>query len=270
VPPAKPGKSKKAKPKEAIPERLADNGREPSWSPDGHTVTFASGGGIHATPANYSWVSYVVREEALDAYPSWSPDSSQIVFRTYGLGGFGLDLMNPDGTNRQHLTIDEATDDHPVFGRDGQRIFFISNRATGPASQVYQIFSMNRDGTDIVQLTNHPSGARNPSTRLARTAPIGENDNYTMKLKRGKKPAAPLLIKTPGVLANDVPLDGRPLTVELAYSPVSGSVILNPDGSFSYTPPVLGMALPNDNFAYRVSDGVTRSGMTIVRIWFKK
>jgi tricorn protease-like protein len=113
--------------------------------------------------------------------------------------------MSADGMNRQHLTSGEATDDHPVFSRDGQRIFFISNRATGPASQIYQVFSMNRDGTDTIQLTNHVSGARNPSTRLVRTAPLGENDNYSMKLKRGKKPSAPLVVKAPGVLANDVP-----------------------------------------------------------------
>ena len=39
-----------------------------------------------------------------------------------------------------------------------------------------------------------------------------------------------------GVLTNDTDIDGDPLTAVLVSGPANGTVILNPDGSFSYQP----------------------------------
>ncbi|HVK11128.1 MAG TPA: tandem-95 repeat protein [Gemmataceae bacterium] len=56
-----------------------------------------------------------------------------------------------------------------------------------------------------------------------------------------------------GVLANDGDPDGDALTAELVSGPANGSLTLNPDGSFAYTPN------PNfsgtDTFTYRAFDG---------------
>ncbi|MFW9884137.1 MAG: Ig-like domain-containing protein, partial [Candidatus Thorarchaeota archaeon] len=56
-----------------------------------------------------------------------------------------------------------------------------------------------------------------------------------------------------GVLANDYDGDGDSLTLQLISNPSHGSLLLNPDGSFTYTPD------PNwngmDLFIYEISDG---------------
>ena len=73
-----------------------------------------------------------------------------------------------------------------------------------------------------------------------------------------------LTVPAPGVLANDVDPDGDPLTAILVTPPAHGTVTLNPDGSFVYTPN------PNysgpDSFTYRASDGTSQSGDTTVLI----
>src|SRR5258707_300561 len=45
-----------------------------------------------------------------------------------------------------------------------------------------------------------------------------------------------LTVTVPGVLANDTDVDGDPLTAILVSSPAHGTLNLNSDGSFNYTP----------------------------------
>ena len=56
-----------------------------------------------------------------------------------------------------------------------------------------------------------------------------------------------------GVLANDSDIDGDPLSAILVSDVSNGSLTLNPDGSFTYTP------TPDwngtDSSPYRVNDG---------------
>ena len=56
-----------------------------------------------------------------------------------------------------------------------------------------------------------------------------------------------------GVLANDSDADGDALTVSLLSGPAHGTVSLNADGSFTYTPAVNYNG--GDSFTYSVSDG---------------
>ncbi|MGE2692847.1 Ig-like domain-containing protein [Mycolicibacterium pulveris] len=63
----------------------------------------------------------------------------------------------------------------------------------------------------------------------------------------------PLTIPAPGVLGNDVDADGDDLSVRLTTMPLYGTLVLNSDGSFTYTPN------PDfhgsDSFTYAASDG---------------
>src|SRR5262249_50100611 len=45
-----------------------------------------------------------------------------------------------------------------------------------------------------------------------------------------------LTVAVPGVLGNDVDPAGNPMTAVLSTNPLKGTVTLNPDGSFTYTP----------------------------------
>ena len=64
------------------------------------------------------------------------------------------------------------------------------------------------------------------------SAPVAVNDAYTA-IGGGPLvvPAAP-----GGVLDNDADADGDALTAVLVIGPSSGSLVLQPDGSFTYTP----------------------------------
>jgi hypothetical protein len=67
------------------------------------------------------------------------------------------------------------------------------------------------------------------------------------------RPAEPLAVAAPGVLGNDIELDGQPLSAALVSDPTHGQLAFNPDGSFSYTP---GADFPGtDSFVYKASDG---------------
>jgi len=68
----------------------------------------------------------------------------------------------------------------------------------------------------------------------------------------------------PGVLANDSDADGDLLTATLVQNAQHGTVNLNPDGSFVYTP-TSGFS-GNDSFSYRASDASSHSAETIVRM----
>ena len=89
-------------------------------------------------------------------------------------------------------------------------------------------------------------------------APVAGADSYSVDQ------AATLSITAPGLLANDNDLEGDSLTAVLMGGPANGSLTLNSDGSFNYTPDT-GFT-GNDSFTYRANDGQLDSGDTTVSI----
>jgi hypothetical protein len=74
-----------------------------------------------------------------------------------------------------------------------------------------------------------------------------------------------LTVAAPGVLVNDVDIEGSPLTAVLATGPAhAASFTLQPNGGFSYTP-VAGYSGP-DSFVYRSNDGSADSDPATVTI----
>ena len=71
-----------------------------------------------------------------------------------------------------------------------------------------------------------------------------------------------LNVAAPGVLGNDSDPEGGALTAEIVSGPSSGTVTLNPNGSFSYTP-AAGFG-GTDTFTYRANDGGTVSNYSNV------
>lgn len=74
----------------------------------------------------------------------------------------------------------------------------------------------------------------------------------------------PLVVAAPGLLGNDLDADGQPLTAVKLADPANGSVTLNADGGFTYTPRP-GFA-GSDSFTYQASDGSTQSGPVTVTL----
>jgi uncharacterized delta-60 repeat protein len=73
-----------------------------------------------------------------------------------------------------------------------------------------------------------------------------------------------LVVPAPGVLANDTDVDGDTLSAVLVSGPSHGSLTLNADGSFTYTPAVNFNG--TDSFTYQASDGSLQSAVTTVTI----
>lgn len=90
-------------------------------------------------------------------------------------------------------------------------------------------------------------------------APLGENDMY-----EASEDAPLTVIATSGVMGNDSDVDGDALTVMLVAPAANGTVELNADGSFTYTPS------PDfngtDAFTYQLSDGQSTSDPIVVEI----
>ncbi|MCL4266286.1 MAG: tandem-95 repeat protein [Anaerolineae bacterium] len=74
----------------------------------------------------------------------------------------------------------------------------------------------------------------------------------------------PLVVPVPGILENDHDPDGDPLSAELVLAPLNGTLSLQVDGSFIYTPTAHFHGA--DSFTYRVSDGLVYSPETAVTL----
>jgi VCBS repeat-containing protein len=94
------------------------------------------------------------------------------------------------------------------------------------------------------------------------SAPIAMNDNYTTNEDQTLR----VLDTTKGVLANDYdPDEGDVLTAKLVKQPLHGTVSLNPNGTFIYTPQANFNGY--DSFTYNATDGVLFSLPAVVRIY---
>ncbi len=90
------------------------------------------------------------------------------------------------------------------------------------------------------------------------TPPGAVPDRYIVR------PGQQFAVGGPGVLANDIELDGEAMTASLVSGPAHGQLTLDPDGSFTYTPDP---AFPGtDSFVYRASDGLIDSNQATVSL----
>jgi VCBS repeat-containing protein len=89
-------------------------------------------------------------------------------------------------------------------------------------------------------------------------APVAEDDSYTTDED------TPLVVPAPGVLGNDSDVEGDPLTAVLVSGPSHGTLTLNPNGSFTYTPAE--NFFGTDYFTYQAYDGVDYSNVATVTI----
>ena len=89
------------------------------------------------------------------------------------------------------------------------------------------------------------------SATVADTAPTAVDDTGTTPHDTA------LNIPAPGVLGNDSDADGDPLSASLRAAPAHGTVTLNANGSYKYTP-TAGYS-GNDSFTYTASDGTLSS-----------
>jgi len=132
-------------------------------------------------------------------------------------------------------------------------------------TQVQPTFTADIAGMYIVQLIVNdgqvdsvPVTVTITATNLPNHAPVAVGDGY------GVFEDAVLNVPAPGVLSNDTDADGNPLTAVQVSGPSHGALVLNADGSFTYTPAANYYGV--DSFSYKASDGVAFSNTATVNI----
>ncbi len=89
-------------------------------------------------------------------------------------------------------------------------------------------------------------------------APVAQSDNASVS-ENGS-----VTVNAPGLLGNDSDVDNDPLTAELGNDVTHGSLVLNSNGSFTYTPDQYYAG--TDSFTYRAKDASSYSIGTVVTI----
>src|SRR5712692_11221796 len=85
--------------------------------------------------------------------PAWSPDGTKIAFNRLGPHDTtnAIYLVNADGSGLQKISLPPAGDADPTWSPDGTKIAFVSGNNNA------DIFVMNADGSNRVNLTNNPA-----------------------------------------------------------------------------------------------------------------
>lgn len=130
----------------------------PSWSPDGTKVIFASVGNIYVMDVERNTLMRLPAHSGMAHAPAWSPDGTKIAFFSRRDGNCDIYLMNADGTNQQRLTK-AAEVLEPLnlsWSPDGTRIAFAVDKHR--QNVITEIFVVNADGTGLGQLAQDLSG----------------------------------------------------------------------------------------------------------------
>ena len=115
----------------------------------------------------------VTISKAMDISPVWSPDVRSIAFSSWRTGYQDLFILFPyGGPPLQNPTRGTAEKQSylPAWSPDGSKLAFTSSRDGNP-----EIYTMNRDGSDVRRVTNHPNIDSTPTwaptgTQLAFTS----------------------------------------------------------------------------------------------------
>ena len=147
-----------------------------------------------------------------------------------------------------------------LLGGPGGSFGAPTNFPTGTLPASVAVADFNADSKPDLT-TTHPT-THNVSVLLNTTvtnrAPTANPDAYSTTED------TPLTVAAPGVLANDSDPEHDPLSAVLVSGPSHGTLTLNPDGSFTYTPATNHTG--SDSFTYQASDGTLTSELATVTL----
>jgi len=152
------------------------NEYQPTWAPSGDRIAYVGDvpGVIFTeqpdilvmdTDPGTAAVTNLTQSDASEIDPSWSPDGARIAFAGVRDGGWEIVAIDPDGANELVLTGDafDGNDRAPDWSPDGSMVAFMKESQVGGCCEPWEIWAVNRDGTNMRQLTHLPCFNRDPS-----------------------------------------------------------------------------------------------------------
>jgi VCBS repeat-containing protein len=168
---------------------------------------------------------------------------------TVGAPGVLWNATDPDGDPLTAVLVSGPSHGSLTLNADGSFTYNPNTNYFGMDSFTHKSNDGNLD-SNVVTVEITVSG--NPD------APVAVNDS------RSTIQDTPLTVAAPGVLGNDANPDGNPLMTMLVSGTSHGSLTLNADGSFAYTPEAGYFGW--DSFTYKANDGTADSNVAAVSI----
>jgi VCBS repeat-containing protein len=220
-------------------------------------------GGIDLEPPEQAH-TITLNVTAVNDPPSFTKGPDKIVHEGAGAQTFANWATNisagPPNETGQTLTFQ-------VVGNTNTALFSIQPQVSSTGTLTFTPAS-NTTGSATITINLHDNGGTANGgqdtsgsqtftiTLIVNHAPTGLNDSYVTD-----KNATLTVSAGSGVLANDSDVDGDTLTAQLIQGPGHGSLSLNSNGSFVYTPSA--NYYGNDSFTYRPFDGSITSASDI-------
>ena len=134
---------------------------EPSWSPDGAQIAFASRrdgrSHIYAMSADGSGTRQLTSGKHEDTAPAWSPDGKWIAFARDGR----LYFVSPEGKHLRRVTTTPGGEERePAWAPDGKWIAFARRQ---PGFTTREIWRVRPDGSDLQRLTRLDAASYGPA-----------------------------------------------------------------------------------------------------------
>ncbi len=129
---------------------------DPAFSPSGRRIAFDRKGQIWVISRLGKNEKALTPKSENHYYPAYSPNGQTLVF---GGGGDGLFTMPSSGGKIRRISDLRAYS--PSFSPDGKRIIFSATVGDTPPFAL-RIFAIDRDGTDLVEITDATQEASDP------------------------------------------------------------------------------------------------------------
>lgn len=141
------------------PRRIHRQGWDPTWSPDGQKILFASNiegaNQLFVMNADGSHVSRVTNFDALRGRSDWSPDGGWMV--TYNGPAWHREvfIFKPDFSELRQLSPAGGNSQGPAFSPDGNWVTFTAYFDHYGDDLGCEIYIIRTDGTDLRRLTDN-------------------------------------------------------------------------------------------------------------------
>jgi len=168
---------------------------------------------------------------------------------TIPMAGILTNDFDVDGDALSAVLVTDVAHGTLALSADGSFTYLPNANFHGEDSFLYRAFdSVLHSETTLVRI----------QVISTNDAPVAVNDSYATAED------TTLNISVPGVILNDTDADGDALTAQLVSNVMHGTLVLNANGSFSYTPSLNYHGA--DSFTYQITDGLATSGVATVNL----